>query len=75
MKHTITQRRVGNRIEFLTSTGSVVATLFDGRTEIVFDPLADVFAFWGCAPVVATKEHFDSIGLTVQNIRAAEVRA
>ena len=71
----ITQRRIGDRIDFFNSTGAVVATLYDGRDEIIFDPLADVFAFWGCAPVVATKEYFDSIGLTVENIRASEVQA
>lgn len=70
----ITQRRIGDRIDFFNSTGSVVATLYDGHSEIVFDPLADMFAFFGAAPVVATKEYFDSIGLTVENIRAREVQ-
>lgn len=71
----ITQHRVGNKIDFRSSTGAVVARLFDDRSEIIFDPLADVFAFWDLAPVVATKEYFDSIGLTVENIRAAQVAA
>lgn len=70
----VTQKRIGDRIEFFeghkTDGMMSIATLFDGRSNIIFDQASENFSasIWD-RPARDLATEFEAIGLTAETAR------
>lgn len=73
MTRQITITRTDDYIECTTPEGAVIATLFDGRCSIIFDPMSDLAALFCGEQEIATESYFNSVGLTPESLRAIDL--
>ena len=59
----ITARRTEDCTEYLSPEGAVIATKFDDRDSIIFDPMTDFAAIFCGEQEIANEDYFRAAGL------------